>query len=375
MELTGKQLIGRQVRFGTEGTQRAINPATGDEIEPPFGGGSTDDVDTACALASAAFDSYRDISLERRAQFLEAIAQGIIDLGDVLVNRVMAESGLPRPRVEGERARTAGQLRLFASLVREGRFLAATVALPLPEPKPLPRADLRAQKIALGPVAVFGASNFPLAFSVAGGDTASALAAGNPVIVKAHPAHPGTSALVGQAIRESVKACGLPEGVFSMLFDAGVDVGVQLVKHPAIKAVAFTGSFAGGTALMKLAAARPEPIPCYSEMGSVNPVFVLPGALKQRGSAVATELQTSFTLGAGQFCTKPGLVLVPQQDGAPAFMKELGDKVCDTPAQTLLTKAIADRYTAAVKGRLSDATVLAQGAEPDGSSTAATVQA
>src|SRR6202034_118151 len=237
MELTGKQLIGRQVRFGTEGTQRAINPATGDEIEPPFGGGSTDDVDTACALASAAFDSYRAISLERRAQFLEAIAQGILDLGDVLVNRVMAESGLPRPRVEGERARTAGQLRLFASLVRERRFLAATVDHLLRERKPLPRADLRAQKIALGPVAVFGASNFPLAFSVAGGDTASALAAGCPVVVKAHDAHPGTSELVGRAAADAVAAAGLPAGTFSMLFGSGPGLGAALVSDARIKAV------------------------------------------------------------------------------------------------------------------------------------------
>src|ERR1700735_1084855 len=242
MELTGKQLIGRQVRFGTEGTQRAINPATGDEIEPPFGGGSTDDVDTACALASAAFDSYRDISLERRAQFLEAIAQGIIDLGDVLVNRVMAESGLPRPRVEGERARTAGQLRLFASLVREGRFLAATLDHPLPERKTLPRADLRAQKIALGPVAVFGASNFPLAFSVAGGDTASALAAGCPVVAKAHSAHLGTSELAGQAVQAAVAASGLPPGVFSLLFGMDNAVGTALVADPRIMAVGFSGS-------------------------------------------------------------------------------------------------------------------------------------
>ena len=196
------------------------------------------------------------------------------------------------------------------------------------------------------------------------------------MIVKAHPAHPGTSALVGHAIRESVKACGLPEGVFSLLFDADVDVGVQLVKHPAIKAVAFTGSPAGGKALMKLAAGRPEPIPCYSEMVSFNPVFVLPGALNKRGSAMATGLQASFTLGAGQFCTKPGLVFIPQEDGTPGFVKELGERVSGTPAQTLLTKAIADRYTSAVKGRISarDATVLAQGA-PVESSAAATVQA
>jgi len=307
MELTGKQLIGRQVRFGTEGTQRAINPATGDEIEPPFGGGSTDDVDTACALASAAFDSYRDISLERRAQFLEAIAQGIIDLGDVLVNRVMAESGLPRPRVEGERARTAGQLRLFASLVREGRFLAATVDHPLPERKPLPRADLRVQKIALGPVAVFGASNFPLAFSVAGGDTASALAAGCPVVAKAHPSHLGTSELVGRAIQAAINEAGLPEGVFSLLIESADransnnPVATRLVQHPAIQAVGFTGSRRTGRILVALAAARAVPIPVYAEMSSINPVFVLPAALLARAESIAQGFIESVTLGTGQF--------------------------------------------------------------------------
>jgi alpha-ketoglutaric semialdehyde dehydrogenase len=222
----------------------------------------------------------------------------------------------------------------------------------------------------LGPVAVFGASNFPLAFSVAGGDTASALAAGNPVIVKAHPAHPGTSAIVGQIVRDSVKACGLPEGVFSLLFDAGVDVGIGLVKHPLIKAVGFTGSLAGGKALMKLAAERPEPIPVYAEMGSINPIFVLPGAINKRGSGIATGLQASFTGSGGQMCTKPGLVLVPQEDGTPGFIKELGEKVTGTPAPTLLTKAIADRYTAAVKGRTADAKVLAQGESADGSGSA-----
>jgi 2,5-dioxopentanoate dehydrogenase len=258
-------------------------------------------------------------------------------------------------------------LRLFAEVVEEGSWVDVRI-----DSKP----SIRSMHKPLGPVAVFGASNFPLAFSVAGGDTASALAAGNPVIVKAHPAHPGTSALVGHAIRESVRACHLPEGVFSLLFDAGVEVGVRLVQHPVIKAVAFTGSFAGGTALMKLAAARPEPIPCYSEMGSVNPVFVLPGGLNKRGGAIATGLQTSFTLGAGQFCTKPGLVLVPKEDGTPAFMKDLGDRVNSTPSQTLLTKAIADRYTSAIKGRstAADATVLAQGARVEESNTA-TVQA
>jgi alpha-ketoglutaric semialdehyde dehydrogenase len=353
----------------------AMNPATGSPLEPKFFAASAEDLERAATLAQSAFPVYSKLSGKKKGAFLRQIAAAIEAAAPAIIERANLETALPEARLTGEVGRTCDQLRLFAEVVEEGSWVDARIDNADPNRKPLPKPSIRSMHKPLGPVAVFGASNFPLAFSVAGGDTASAFAAGNPVIVKAHPAHPGTSALVGQAIRESVKACGLPEGVFSMLFDAGVEVGVQLVKHPAIKAVAFTGSFAGGTALIKLAAARPEPIPCYSEMGSVNPVFVLPGALKQRGSAVATGLQASFTLGAGQFCTKPGLVLVPQQDGTPAFMKELGNKVSGTPRQTLLTKAIADRYTSAVKGRMSDANVLAEGAKADGSTTAATVQA
>ena len=351
----------------------AINPATGQPLEPKFFAASAGDLERAASLAQAAFPIYSKLSGKEKGAFLRRIAAAIEAAAPAIIQRANLETALPEARLQGEVGRTCNQLRLFADVVEEGSWVDARIDNADPNRKPLPKPSVRSMHHPLGPVAVFGASNFPLAFSVAGGDTASALAAGNPVIVKAHPAHPGTSALVGHAIRESVRASGLPEGVFSMLFDSGVEVGVQLVKHPAIKAVAFTGSFAGGTALMKLAAARPEPIPCYSEMGSVNPVFVLPGALSKRASAVATGLQASFTLGAGQFCTKPGLVLVPQADGTPGFMKELGDRVNTTPPQTLLTKAIADRYTAAVKGR--DATILAQGAEPAAGGEAATVQA
>jgi NADP-dependent aldehyde dehydrogenase len=374
LELNPVSLIG--FGDGAEGSSfAAVNPATAAPLEPKFFSASAADLERAAALAQSAFPVYSNLSGKEKGAFLRRIAASIETAAPAIIQRAHLETALPEARLTGEVGRTCGQLRLFAEVVEEGSWVDARIDNADPERKPLPRPSIRSMHKPLGPVAVFGASNFPLAFSVAGGDTASALAAGNPVIVKAHPAHPGTSALVGQAIRESVKASGLPEGVFSMLFDSGVDVGVQLVKHPVIKAVAFTGSFAGGTALMKLAAARPEPIPCYSEMGSVNPVFVLPGALKQRGSAVADGLQASFTLGAGQFCTKPGLVLVPQQDGTPGFMKELGDKVSGTPTQTLLTKAIADRYRSAVKGRSSDASVLAKGAKADTSTDAATVQA
>ncbi len=309
MMLTGEMLIGARAVRGSEGVLRAVNPATGADMEPGFGGGSAADVDAACVLAEAAFDVYRAVSLEKRAQFLEAIAQGIVDLGGVLVERVMAESGLPQGRVEGERARTVGQLRLFASLAREGRWLSATLDRALPDRKPAPRADLRAQKIPLGPVAIFGASNFPLAFSVAGGDTASALAAGCTVVAKSHPSHLGTSELVGRVIQKAVADCGLPEGVFSLVVGEGNFVGEALVRHRVIQAVGFTGSRRGGKALVALAAGREVPIPVYAEMSSINPVFLLPAVLAQRAETIAQGLIDSVTLGTGQFCTKPGIVI------------------------------------------------------------------
>jgi alpha-ketoglutaric semialdehyde dehydrogenase len=267
---------------GAEGAAfTGMNPATGAALEPKFFSATADDLERAATLAQSAFPLYSKLSGKKRGAFLRRIAEAIEAAAPAIIQRANLETALPVARLQGEVGRTCNQLRLFAELVEEGSWVDASIDFADPDRKPLPKPSIRSMHKALGPVAVFGASNFPLAFSVAGGDTASALAAGNPVVVKAHPAHPGTSLLVGHAIREAVKASNLPEGVFSMLFDNGVDVGIQLVKHPAIKAVAFTGSFAGGTALMKLAAARPEPIPCYSEMGSVNPVFVLPGALSK----------------------------------------------------------------------------------------------
>lgn len=310
MELTGRQWIGATQRMGGAGVLHAMNPATGERLEPGFGGGTAADVEAACALAGAAFDGYRATGLEERAQFLEAIAEGIVGLGDALVERVMVESGLPRGRVEGERGRTVGQLRLFASVVREGRFLDVTIDTALPERTPVARPDLRAQKIALGPVAVFGASNFPLAFSVAGGDTAAALAAGCPVVVKAHPSHLGTSEMVGSAIRAAVAKAGLPEGVFSLLIDdAENTVSAALVQHRAIAAVAFTGSRRVGLILVGLASKRAVPVPVFAEMSGINPVFVLPAAMEARAEGIAQGLVDSVTLGTGQFCTKPGIVI------------------------------------------------------------------
>jgi alpha-ketoglutaric semialdehyde dehydrogenase len=282
------------------------NPATGQDIETPvFGSGSVEHVAKACELAAAAFDPYRSLPLAVRAEFLERIADGITRLGDALIQRAHDESGLPKARLEGERGRTTGQLKLFAEVVWGGLWLAATLDSPLPERKPLPRSDLRMQKIAIGPVAVFGASNFPLTFSVAGGDTAAALAAGCPVVVKAHRAHLGTSEMVGRVIQRVAAEMNLPEGVFSMIVGAGNTVGEALVAHPAVKAVGFTGSRAGGTSLMKVAANRPEPIPVYAEMSSINPVFLLPTALAARGENIARGFVDSLVLGAGQFCTNP----------------------------------------------------------------------
>ncbi|WP_237479170.1 aldehyde dehydrogenase (NADP(+)) [Lichenibacterium dinghuense] len=365
MELLGQSLIGASAVSGPEDDIAAIDMATGQPLAPRFSTSSERDLDRACALAEAAFDSYRDLPHERRAAFLEAIAQAILDIGDDLVVRCMAESGLPRARLEGERGRTVGQLRLFAGVVRDGGFLDVRIDPALPDRKPLPRPDLRLRNVPVGPVAVFGASNFPLAFSVAGGDTASALAAGCPVVAKAHSAHPGTSELVGRAVQKAVAACGLPEGVFSLLFDGGTAIGGALVAAPRIAAVGFTGSRRGGLALMQVAAARPEPIPVYAEMSSINPVILLPGALAARGAEIARGFVGALTLGAGQFCTNPGLILAVEGEGLQAFLDAAAAAVAEAPAATMLTPAIAAAYrdgVAALSGRAGVAT-LARGRE------------
>lgn len=375
MELKGVSLIG--FHEGEKATEfSAINPATGQPLETQFYAASVADVDTAAKLAKKAAPEYGKLSGKDRAVLLRNVATALEANTSEIVKRANLETALSEARLQGEMVRTCNQLRLFAQVAEDGSWVQARLDSPDPARKPAPKPAIRSMLQPLGPVAVFGASNFPLAFSVAGGDTASALAAGNPVIVKAHPAHPGTSELVGRSIRESVRALNLPEGVFSLLFDAGVEIGVQLVQHPAIKAVAFTGSQAGGTALMKLAAARPEPIPCYAEMGSVNPVFVLPGVLNKRGGTVAAGLQASFTLGGGQFCTKPGVVLLPQEQGTDSFFKELSSRVESTGPQTLLTPRIATQYASAVESRASagHASLLAKGIKADESAAGANAQ-
>ena len=345
-QITGEMLIGRKAVRGAEQALHAFNPTTGTDIaEPVFGSGTASDVNLACELAGKAFDPYRQLPLSVRAEFLERIADGITALGDALVERAQQESGLPKARLEGERGRTTGQLKLFAQVVRSGQWLTATLDSPLPDRKPLPRSDLRMQRIPVGPVAVFGASNFPLAFSVAGGDTAAALAAGCPGVGKAHRAHLGTSERVGRVIQRVAAEMDLPEGVFSLIVGAGNSVGEALVAHPAIKAVGFTGSRAGGLSLMRVAAARPEPIPVYAEMSSINPVFLLSNALKQRTENIARGFVDSLALGAGQFCTNPGLAIAVDSDALKSFVATASEALAAKPAQTMLTSGIHSAYT------------------------------
>lgn len=348
MKLTGNMLIGRQAVAGSREAIRAIDPATGNLLDPAYPGGSEAQVDQACALARAAFAGYRETSLAARAGFLETIADEIEALGDALIERAMAETGLPQPRIQGERGRTCQQLRIFARTVRAGEWLDVRVDTALPERQPLARPDLRQRQVPLGPVTVFGASNFPLAFSVAGGDTASALAAGCPVVVKAHSAHPGTSELVGRAVARAAERCAMPEGVFSLLFGSGREVGIALVSDPRIKAVGFTGSRSGGLALCRAAQARPEPIPVYAEMSSINPVFLFPAALQARGEALAQGFVASLSQGAGQFCTNPGLVIARQGAELDAFIAAAAEHLKNSPAQTMLTPGIFDAFESAV---------------------------
>ncbi len=346
MQLTGEMLIGAEAVKGTAGEVRAFDPTRGETIaEPVFGSAGKAEVERACALAQQAFDAYRSAPLESRAAFLEAIADEILELGDALIERAQAETGLPAARLQGERGRTVGQLRMFARVVRDGYFLGASVDPAMPERTPLPRADLRLQKLPLGPVAVFGASNFPLAFSVAGGDTASALAAGCPVIVKAHEAHLGTSELVGRAIQRAVARSNMPAGTFSLLMGPGRVIGAALVKHPSIKAVGFTGSRQGGLALVNLANARPEPIPVYAEMSSINPFVLFPAALAARGEKIAQGFVDSLTMGVGQFCTNPGLVIAIDGPQLDAFSKAASAALGGKPAGTMLTRGIAEAYS------------------------------
>lgn len=373
MTLHGKSFLAGKTGASGGAVFRAFNPVTNETLAPDFHEARPDEVDAAVTAAAAAFEDYRARPAATRAKLLETIAAEIEALGDGLLQRANAETGLPLARLQGERARTCGQLRLFAQVVREGSWVDARIDTALPDRQPLPRPDLRRMLIPLGPVVVFGASNFPLAFSVAGGDTASALAAGCPVIVKAHGAHPGTSELVGGAVARAVAAGGLPAGLFSLV-NGGAAVGVALVKHPLVTAVGFTGSHAAGRALFDAAAARAHPIPVFAEMSSVNPVFLLPGALRERGATMAQGLVGSMTLGVGQFCTKPGLVFLQRGAEADAFLSALVAAVQAAPCATMLTPGIQAAFAKGrdrVAGTPGVAVLAAAAAAPDAKQTQA----
>lgn len=338
--LTGKHLIAGQWLAGDATFLSA--PATGTAL--PYAMGTPAHVDAAAIGAEAAYPSYSALSREARAAFLDKIADEIEARGTEITAIGTSETGLPTARLEGERGRTTGQLRLFASHIRKGDHLDRRHDAAQPDRKPVPRPDIKLVQRPIGPVAVFGASNFPLAFSTAGGDTASALAAGCPVVVKGHSAHPGTAEIVAQAIETAILSCGLHPGVFSLVQGGRRDVGESLVQHPLIRAVGFTGSLGGGRALYDLCARRPEPIPFFGELGSVNPMFLLPAAIAARGEAIAKGWAAALTMGAGQFCTKPGIAVVMDGPEAQAFIAAAKAAIGQIGAQTMLTDGIAAAY-------------------------------
>ena len=356
-KLSGRSLIGFSEGTGSDQPLYARNPTTGGQLQPGFIPATAEEVDRAVHLSADAFQTYSRTAGRERGSFLRKIAEKIEAIGGEIVERAAQETALPVARLQGETARTCHQLRLFAQVAEEGSWVNARIDHADPDRKPIAKPDIRSLMRPLGPVVVFGASNFPLAFSVAGGDTASALAGGNTVIVKAHAAHPGTAELVGRALLEAVRECGLPEGVFSLLFGHGSQVGTALMKHPLVRAGGFTGSRAAGRVLMDVAASRPEPIPFYAEMSSTNPVFILPGALRERAEAIAAGLHGSFTLGAGQFCTKPGMVFIEKGEGAEKFARKLAGLVSGSSPFHLLTEAIHSSYGSAITKRRTDSTV------------------
>jgi alpha-ketoglutaric semialdehyde dehydrogenase len=346
--LSGISLIGGRQGDRHDESFRAYNPTDARAIDPFYFSASDSELDEAAEKAAGAAPVLAASSGADRATLLLAMADGMDAAADALVERAHLETALPRPRLTGEVARTSNQLRLFADVVAEGSWVMARIDTADSQRTP-PKPDIRSMLRPLGPVAVFGASNFPIAFSVAGGDTASALAAGNPVIVKAHPAHPGTSELAGRVLANAIESCGFPASTFSLLFDAGTRVGSALVRHPLIRAVGFTGSFKGGRALMDLAASREQPIPVYAEMGSANPVFILPRALRERGESLAASLHASFTLGGGQFCTKPGLVFLDTPE--TPFLMKLRALTAGGPGFALLSSGIAETYGKGLRER------------------------
>ncbi|MEO8334819.1 MAG: aldehyde dehydrogenase (NADP(+)) [bacterium] len=365
MDLIGGNLIGGVPAAPGDVTFHATDPSTGTQLEPSFSEATHADVDAAVAEAEDAFRTYGQSSGEQRARFLRAIADEIIALGAPLLHRASAETGLPIARLEGERGRTVGQLKLFADLLDEGSWVEARIDSGDPTRAPLPKPDLRRMLVPLGPVAIFGASNFPLAFSVPGGDTASALAAGCTVVFKAHPAHPGTSELAAGAIARAAASSNMPAGVFSLLHGWSHEVGLAMVRHPRISAVGFTGSLRGGRAIFDAAAARPEPIPVYAEMGSINPVFLLPSAMAERSSTLAQGLATSIAMGVGQFCTNPGVIVGVRGTALDNLAADLAAQVERLQPGVMLYGQLRDGYTKAVDRAGARSEVLARAGSED----------
>lgn len=349
MQLHGENILGgKRSKLGSI-KFRAVNPSGPATLDTDFYEATEREVDAALRAAADAFLEYRRKSAEDIAKFLEAIAEEILALGDALLKKVQEETALPEMRVTGERGRAVDQLKLFARTVREGSWTAARIDRAIPDRKPLPKPDVRRILRPIGPVGVFGASNFPLAIAVAGSDTVAAFAAGNPVVVKAHPSHPGTSELLGEAITRAVEKSGMPAGIFSLLHGTSHNVGLALVRHPLTRAIAFTGSLRGGRALFDAAKSRPEPIPCYCEMGSTNPVFVLPKALNSRGADIAKAFATSLTMGVGQFCTNPGMVIGIAGDSFNAFIDQLAALASQTAPGVMLNRGICESYWSRIK--------------------------
>ncbi|HRO30663.1 aldehyde dehydrogenase (NADP(+)) [Citricoccus sp.] len=367
--LTGHSIVAGASLPGNGGTAHGHDPATNERLEPAYSLIDNEQLARATAAAEEAFASFSTLDPGTHADFLDRIAENIEAVRDELVARAMAETGLPEARLRGETGRTTGQLRLFARVVRQGDHHGVRIDPAQPDRTPVPRADIRQRKVPLGPVGVFGASNFPLAFSTAGGDTASALAAGCPVVFKAHNAHPGTGEIVGRAITEAVRDLGLHPGVFSLIYGPGSSVGQALAADPRIKAIGFTGSRAGGTALMATAAARPEPIPVYAEMSSINPVYFFAGALagsQQDLDSLAAAFVTSLTGSSGQLCTAPGLVFVPAGEDGDRFSAAVSRAVAEKDGQTMLTAGIAKSWTDGVAHLSAQQGVAAVGQGRDG---------
>lgn len=349
MELTGKNFIGNTYSGKGKITFQAFNPDKVEKILPLFYEATQMEIDEAIHQAEMAFREYSLKSGHERALLLDAIAHEILELGDELIQRCCEETGLPMQRLTGERGRLVNQLKLFASLLMEGFWVDARIDHADPDRQPISKPDIRSMQKPLGPVGIFGASNFPLAFSVAGGDTTSALAAGCTVVVKAHPAHPGTSEMVAHAILTAVKKTAMPDSIFSMVHGKSNTVGMAVVQHPLIKAIGFTGSFRGGKAIYDAAVRRAEPIPVYAEMSSTNPVFILPGALHDRMEEISKGLTASVTLGAGQFCTNPGLVMLEESEDAKEFLKITAENFQEVPPANMLTSDIFTAYKTGIE--------------------------